>query len=147
MVTIDLGTRVIKVNLSKIRKDYQPVEDVDTPLEPVALHSADKTASMYHADTTAVDGCTTIKETDPANKLVHVDSLLSGPEGIIYGSHNWEPVTQGQIDFLELFSGLVRLSQVAAINGFKVGQPIDLRTGFDLLKVEGHKRAMEVIER
>ena len=29
MVTIDLGTRVIKVNSSKIRKDHQPVEDVD----------------------------------------------------------------------------------------------------------------------
>ena len=126
MVTIDLGTRVIKVNSSKIRKDHQPVEDVDIPLEPVALHSADKTASMYHADTTAVDGCTTMKETDPANKLVHVDSLLSGPEGITYGSHNWEPVTQGKIDFLELFSGSARLSQVAAMNGLKVGQPIDL---------------------
>ena len=147
MVTIDLGTRVIKVNSSKIRKDHQPVEDVDIPLEPVALHSADKTASKYHADTTAVDGCTTMKETDPANKLVHVDSLLSGPEGITYGSHNWEPVTQGKIDFLELFSGSARLSQVAAMNGLKVGQPIDLRTGFDLLKVEGRKRAMEAIER
>ena len=147
MVTIDLGTRVIKVNSSKIRKDHQPVEDVDIPLEPVALHSADKTASMYHADTTAVDGCTTTKETDPANKIVHADSLLSGPEGITYGSHNWEPVTQGKIDFLELFSGSARLSQVAAMNGLKVGQPIDLRTGFDLLKVEGRKRAMEVIHR
>ena len=82
MVTIDLGTRVIKVNSTKILKDHQPVEDVDIPLAPVALHSADKTASMYHADTTAVDGCTTMKETDPANKLVHADSLLSGPEGI-----------------------------------------------------------------
>ena len=33
------------------------------------------------------------------------------------------------------------------MNGLKVGQPIDLRTGFDLLKIEGRKRAMEVIER
>ena len=147
MVTIDLGTRVIKVNSTKIRKDHQPIEDVDIPLAPAALHSADKTASMYQADTTAVDGCTTMRETDPANNLVHADSLLSGPEGITYGSHNWEPVTQGKIDFLELFSGSARLSQVAAMNGLKVGQPIDLRTGFDLLKIEGRKRAMEVIER
>ena len=86
MVTIDLGTRVIKVNSTKIRKDHQPIQDVDIPLAPAALHSADKTASMYQADTTAVDGCTTTKETDPANKLVHVDSLLSGPEvGITVG--------------------------------------------------------------
>ena len=81
-----------------------------------------------------------MKETDPANKLTHADSLLSGPEGITYGSHNWEPVTQGKIDFLELFSGSARLSQVAAMNGLKVGQPIDLRTGFDLLKIEGEAK-------
>ena len=36
MATIDLGTRVIKVNSTKIRKDHQPLEDVDVPLEPVA---------------------------------------------------------------------------------------------------------------
>ena len=39
------------------------------------------------------------------------------------------------------------MSQVAAMNGLKVGTPIDLRTGFDILKVEGRKRAMEIIER
>ena len=33
------------------------------------------------------------------------------------------------------------------MNGLKVGTPIDLRTGFDILKVEGRKRAMEIIER
>ena len=147
MITIDLGTRVLKVNTSKIRKDHQPIEDIDVPLEPVAMYSADTTASVCHADTTAVDGRTTIKETDPANKLLHADSLLSGPEGVVYGSYNWEPVTQGKIDFLELFSGSARLSQVAAMNGLKVGTPIDLRTGFDILKVEGRKRAMEIIER
>ena len=95
------------------------------PLEPVAMYSADTTASVCHADTTAVDGCASHKETDPANKLLHADSLLSGPE-VVYGSYNWEPVTQGKIDFLELFSGS---------NGLKVGTPIDLRTGFDILKV------------
>ena len=141
MITIDLGTRVLKVNTSKIRKDHQPIEDVDVPLEPVAMYSADTTASVCHADTTAVDGCTSQKETDPANKLLHSDSLLSGPEGVVYGSYNWEPVTQGKIDILELFSGSARLSQVAAMNGLKVGAPIDLRTGFDILKVEGRMKA------
>ena len=147
MVTIDLGTRVIKVNSTRIRKDHQPLEDVDIPLEPVAMLSAETPASSCLADKTAVDGCTKTRETDPANNLVHADSLLSGPEGITYGSHNWEPLTQGKIVFLELFSGSARMSQVAAMNGLKVGTPIDLRTGFDLLKPEGRKRAMEIIER
>ena len=82
-----------------------------------------------------------------ASKLLHADALLSGPEGVAYGTYNWEPVTKGKIDFLELLSGSARLSQVAAMNGLKVGTPIDLRTGFDILKVEGRKRAMEIIER
>lgn len=64
------------------------------------------------------------KETDPANKLIHADALLSGPEGRTYGRHDWEPVTKGKIDILELFSGSARLSQVAAMNGPKVGTPI-----------------------
>ena len=156
MITIDLGTRVLKVNSSKIRKDHQPIEDVDIPLEPVAMHvtdktvsarAADNTASACHADTTASNGCNSRKETDPASKLLHADALLSGPEGVAYGTYNWEPITKGKIDFLELFSGTARLSQVAAMNGLKVGTPIDLRTGFDILKVEGRKRAMEIIER
>ena len=94
---------MIKVNSTKIRKDHQPLQDVDIPLEPVAMLSADKTASLYQADKTAVGGCTTRKETGPANNLVHADALLSGPEGITYGGHSWEPVTQGKIDFLDLF--------------------------------------------
>ena len=147
---------MLKVNSSKIRKDHQPIDDVDIPLEPVAMHvtdktvfarAADNTASACHADTTASNGCNSRKETDPASKLLDADALLSGPEGVAYGTYNWEPVTKGKIDFLELFSGSARLSQVAAMNGFKVGTPIDLRTGFDILKVEGRKRAMEIIER
>ena len=109
--------------------------------------AADNTASACHADTTASNGCNSRKETDPATKLLHADALLSGPEGVAYGTYNWEPITKGKIDFLELFSGSARLSQVAAMNGLKVGTPIDLRTGFDILKVEGRKRAMEIIER
>ena len=134
MITIDLGTRVLKVNSSKIRKDHQPIEDVDIPLEPVAMHvtdktvsarAADNTASACHADTTASNGCNSRKETDPASKLLHADALLSGPEGVAYGTYNWEPITKGKIDFLELFSGSARLSQVAAMNGLKVGTPIE----------------------
>lgn len=48
MITIDLGARFLKVNTSKIRKDHQPIEDIDVPLEPVAMYSADTTASVCH---------------------------------------------------------------------------------------------------
>ena len=40
MVGVDLGTRIVKVNIRKIREDHNPVEDVDVPLDPAALASA-----------------------------------------------------------------------------------------------------------
>jgi len=33
------------------------------------------------------------------------------------------------------------------MQGLRVGAPIDLRTGYDLLTAEGRRKAMEVIER
>ena len=53
----------------------------------------------------------------------------------------------GKIDFLEMFSGSAKLSQSAAMQGLRVGSPMDLRTGYDLLTAEGRRKAMEVIER
>ena len=53
----------------------------------------------------------------------------------------------GKLDFRELFSGSAKLSQAAAMQGLRVGAPIDLRTAYDLLTAEGRRKAMEVIER
>jgi hypothetical protein len=58
--------------------------------------------------------------------------IRQGPEGIQYGNYVWEPTTVGKIDFLEMFSGSAKLSQSAAMQGLRVGAPIDLRTGYDL---------------
>ena len=125
MVGLDLGTRIIKVNISKIRKDHTPIEDVDVPLDPAALAASD------------VDSAVLIQE---------ADAKQVGPETFEYGNYTWQPVMRGKIDFLELFSGSARLSQVAAMNGLRVGQPIDLRTGFDLLTSEGRAQTMKIIE-
>ena len=59
----------------------------------------------------------------------------------------WGPTTVGKIDFLEMFSGSAKLSQCASMQGLRVGAPIDLRTGYDLLTAEGRRKGMEVIER
>ena len=135
MIGIDLGTRILKVNVSKKRKDHNPIEDVDVPLDPLVLLS-----EGTHGDSAE-------RENDPVNSLLSQDGAQIGVEGHTYSSYNWQPTTQGKIDFLELFSGSARLSQTAAMNGFKVGQPIDLRTGFDILSAEGRRRTMEIVER
>ena len=155
MITIDLGTRIIKVNVSKVRKDHAPLEDVDVPLEPVALAAnAVTTAVQSEAVTTAEDAntVTTVHgnariDADPANKIMQQDADQLGPEGTSYSSFVWQPVMHGKIDFLELFSGSARLSQVAAMNGLRVGQPIDLRTGFDLLTPDGRRKTMDILEK
>ena len=135
MIGIDLGTRILKVNVSKIRKDVNPIEDVDIPLDPLALLSEGR-----HCDQSE-------RESDPVNSTRSKGGAQMGVEGHTYSSYNWQPTTKGKIDFLELFSGSARLSQVAAMNGLKVGQPIDLRTGFDILTPEGRRRATKIIER
>ena len=139
MVGVDLGTRIVKVNISK---DHNPIEDVDVPLDPAALASAEFSAK---------DACTatskfTCRTDDFANKIMQHDASQTGPEGIQYGNYVWEPTTVGKIDFLEMFNGSAKLSQSAAMQGLRVGAPIDLRTGYDLLTAEGRRKAMEVIE-
>ena len=101
MVGVDLGTRIVKVNISKIRKDHNPIEDVEVPLDPKALASADSTANT--ASTSASK--TTCRVEDFASTIMTHDSSLTGPEGIQCGNYAWEPVTKGRIDFLEMFSG------------------------------------------
>ena len=68
------------------------------------------------------------------------DSSLIGPEGIQYGNYASEPITKGRIDFLEMFSGSARPSQVAAMQGLRVGAPIDLRTSEHRLRFAFSRR-------
>ena len=147
MVGIDLGTRIVKVNVSKIRKDHNPIEDVDIPLDPAGLMTSTGTVHTVNGDNpspTAVPKSD--RETDPVNALLIKDSDQPDPGGINYGTYHWIPVTKGKIDFLELFAGSARLSHVASMQGMKVGQPIDLRTGFDILTSDGRMRTMKIVE-
>ena len=99
MVGVDLGTRIVKVNISKIRKDHNPIEDVDIPLDPAALASAEFSAK----DACTATSKSTCRTDDFANKIMQHDASQTGPEGIQYGNYAWEPATVGKIDFLEMF--------------------------------------------
>ena len=78
MVGVDLGTRIVKVNVSKIRKDHNPIEDVDVPLDPAALASAELSAKTATSKSTC-------RTDDFANKIMQHDASQTGPEGIQYG--------------------------------------------------------------
>ena len=74
------------------------------------------------------------------------DSNESGQDGSALFAHAlWQSISNGSIDFLELFSGSARLSQAAALTGLRVGPPVDLRTGFDLNTRSGQRKAMQII--
>ena len=78
--------------------------------------------------------------------LLKQDADQLDPGGIAYGAYRWIPVAKGKIDFRELFASSARLSHVASMQGMKVGQPIDLRSGFDILTSEGRMSTMRIIE-
>ena len=71
MVGIDLGARILKVNISKVRKDINPIEDVEVPLDPVALLNSESAR-------------TDIPVSDHASPLVQSDGAQIGAEGFTY---------------------------------------------------------------
>ena len=81
MVGVDLGTRIVKVNISKIRKDHNPIEDVDVPLDPAALASAEFSAK----DACTATSKSTCRTDDFASTIMQHDASQTGPEGIQYG--------------------------------------------------------------
>ena len=52
-----------------------------------------------------------------------------------------------KIDFLELFAGAARVSQMAAQSGLRCGQPIDLRAGFDLSNLQSQKKVLDILDK
>ena len=47
---------------------------------------------------------------------------------------------------LEIFAGSARFSQCCALSGLKVGTPVDIRTGFDVMTSKGRHMVMEIIK-
>ena len=66
---------------------------------------------------------------------------------ITYEECHWQVTNQGKIDFLELFAGAARMSQMAAQSGLRCGQPIDLRTCFDLSNPQSQKKVLDILDK
>ena len=125
MIGIDLGNRIIRVNESKLRKDHDHFSDINVPLD------AEPSAPV-----------------EPPPGLDTTDDAVSTfvQDGSISFAHVlWQVCTKGKIDVLELFAGSARISQCSAQEGLSVGQPVDLRTGFDLNTSRGQRMTMQII--
>ena len=93
MVGVDLGTRIVKVNISKMRKDHKWIGDVEIRFDPTGLASADSTAKTASTSVSK----TTCSTEDCANTIMRHDSAWIGSEGSQCGNYAWEPVTNGRI--------------------------------------------------
>ena len=94
MVGVDLGTRIVKVNISKIRKDHNPIEDVEVPLDPTAFASADSTA--HSASTSSSE--TSCRTENVANTIMQHDASLVGPQGTQYGRRKFGSEASDNMD-------------------------------------------------
>ena len=160
MVGLDLGTRLIKVNMTKVRKDetIPPRKPGIDLLSPEERESLQKEQTGSSADTKKkelsapapkpkssvplrIAGKTTPKPAAPhPAENIFVDNLTSVPE-----QAHWNCVRKGKIHVLEIFAGSARFSQRCALSGLKVGSPVDFRTGFDVMTSKGRHMVMEII--
>jgi hypothetical protein len=121
MAGIDIGSRILKVNISKLRKDYDHFADVEVPMIDVEQPNPPKIPQVHDIHQETPDGAGT------------------------YASVLWQCVQVGKIDFLEFLSGSARLSQTAAVSGLRVGTPVDFRAGFDEDTSNAQYKAMKII--
>ena len=74
----------------------------------------------------------------PAENMF-VEDLTSVPE-----QAHWNCVRKGKIHILEIFAGSARFRQCCALSGLKVGNSVDIRTGFDVMTPKGRHMVMEI---
>ena len=124
MAGIDLGARIIKVDVSKLRRD-----DAISPSSPgIALEPQ----LMRLGAKTTVD-------------LVDVESECLTEDGVPFDQALWNCETRGKIHVLEIFAGSAGLSQCCALHSMRVGTPIDIRNGFDLNTSKGRQIVSKIV--
>ena len=140
MVGLDLGTRLIKVNMTKVRKDEtippgKPGIDFLLPDEKESSIATPKPASSRPLRI-AGKSSPQPAASRPAENMF-VEDTTSIPE-----QAHWNCVRKGKIHVLEIFAGSARFSQCCALTGLKVGT----RNGFDVMTSKGRHMVREIIK-
>ena len=170
MVGLDLGTRLIKVNLTKVRKDEtippgKPGIDFLLPDEQESLQkdqegtSSDSKKNQPSIPTPKPASSRPLRiagkskmqpvapkpsETPASARPMNVEDVTEDRTSIPEQAH-WNCVKKGKIHVLEIFAGSARFSQCCALTGLKVGTPVDIRNGFDVMTSKGRHMVMEII--
>ena len=158
MVGLDLGTRLVKVNMTKVRKVPPRKSGINLRLpeerEPLQKEQDGSSADSKKKESSApapkpkssvplrIAGKTTLKPAAPhPAENMFAEDLTSVPE-----QAHWNCACKGKIHVLEIFAGSARFSECCALAGLKVGTPIDIRTGFDVMTSKGRHMVMEIIK-
>ena len=105
-------------------------------MDPVSRNNAQgRLTTVTHCWKTKSPACS-IK----ACKNMFVEDMTSIPE-----QAHWNCVRKGKLHVPEIFAG-TRFSQRCALTGLKVGTPVDIRNGFDVMTSKGRHMVMEIIK-
>ena len=152
MVTIETATAVVKLNQCKVRRNRDEWHDFVLPeeLEKAVVQPPPEADDPGFV---APEGDTDLS---PDQEFAHPDAQSShspqptSPEGLLCKTCGplpafWQVSTDSHVDFMEIFAGSQHLSQSIAEEGFKVGPPVDLNTGYDILTPTGRQRTWDLI--
>ena len=140
MVVIDLGTRILQVNQSLLRRDADIFSETEIPMIDPAAPTVPPPVPAPTVPPPAPASSSSASAPAPADTSEPVEDVSAS-----YAHVLWQCMMKGKLDFLELFAGSARLSQCAALRGLRTGTPVDLRSGFDLNTRAGQARAMACI--
>ena len=144
MVGVDLGTRIVRVNVSKLRRNADVFSDIEVPLAPLEAPKPEEAALAEGSPKSEISD----SPGDHASALLTYDAKQTVDDmDISFEECHWQVTNTGKIDFLELFAGTARMSQMAAQSGLRCGQPIDLRTGFDLTNLQSQKKVIDMLDK
>ena len=144
MVGVDLGTRIVRENASKLRRNADAFSDIQVPLAPL---EAPKPEEAAIAEGSPLSELSELSGDHASALLSHDAKQIVDDMDISYEECHWQVTNTGKIDFLELFAGTARMSQMAAQSGLRCGQPIDLRTGFDLSNPQSQKKVRDILDK
>ena len=144
MVGVDLGTRIARVNVSKLRRNADVFSDIEVPLAPLEAPKPEEAAIAAGSPVSELSE----SSGDHASALLSHDAKqIVDDMDMSYEECHWQVTNTGKIDVLELFAGTARMSQTAAQSGLRCGQPIDLRTGFDLSNPQSQKKVLDILDK
>ena len=153
--------RLIKVNMTKVRKDEtippgKPGIDFLLPDEKESLQEeqgGSSTDSKKKGSSIPTPKPASSRPLRVAGKSspqpaasrpaanMFVEDMTSIPE-----EGHCNCVRKGKVHVLEMFAGSARFSQCCALTGLKVGAPVDIRNGFDVMMPKGQHMVMELIK-